>query len=80
VIALGLAVIHATGLYGQLVAAHVGERGAAAALAGERQREASTLADRKGVARQGRQIETETASIRYVAEPAAPTGSGLSDG
>jgi hypothetical protein len=127
----GLAVINATGVYAQLVAAHVGERGAAtsaietrdavlasrievvsnkiadldrqtgqidnavaeatrrgktstalsamegqrkarAGLASERQREAGVLADLKSeratVAAKGRQIETEAAPIRYVAE------------
>jgi hypothetical protein len=127
----GLAVINATGVYAQLVAAHVGERGAATpaietqdaalaaridvqahtvadldrrlnqvdvaieeaakrgrtttaltaieaqrkrreALAGQRQREASTLADvkaeRAALSAKGRQIETEAAPIRYVAE------------
>src|SRR5258708_5725180 len=127
----GLALINATGVYAQLVSAHVGERGAAAAgietqdaalgarievathavadldrrlsqidaaveeaarrgktatalsaiegqrkaragLAGERQREAGTLAalktERAGVVAHGRQLETESAPIRYVAE------------
>jgi hypothetical protein len=127
----GLAVINATGVYAQLVAAHVGERGAAtsaietqdaalgarievaahqvadldrrlnqvdvaieeaarrgrtnaalsaieaqrkgrAALVDERKREAGTLAalqaERANVAAKGRQIETEAAPIRYVAE------------
>ena len=127
----GLALINAAGVYAQLVAAHVGERGAAtsaiemqdatlaaridvqnhtvadldarvsqidaaiaeatrrgkttaamalieaqrqrrAGLAGERQREAGTLAalqtERASVAAKGRQIETEAAPIRYVAE------------
>jgi hypothetical protein len=128
---IGLAVINATGVYAQLVAAHLGERGAATsaietqdaalaaridvqahavadldrrlnqvdvaieeaakrgktnaalsaietqrkarqALAGERQREASTLADlkaeRAALGAKGRQIETEAAPVRYVAE------------
>jgi hypothetical protein len=128
---LGLAAINATGVYAQLVAAHVGERGAATsaietqdaalaaridvqantvadldrrlnqvdvaieeaakrgktnaalsaiegqrkarqALAGERQREASILADlkaeRAAVSAKARQIETDAAPIRYVAE------------
>src|SRR3984893_14099913 len=127
----GLAVINATGVYAQLVAAHVGERGAATsaiemqdaalaarievaahavadldrrlnqvdvaieeaakrgrtntalsaieaqrktreALAGQRQREGATLADlkaeRAALGAKGRQIETEAAPIRYVAE------------
>jgi hypothetical protein len=127
----GLAIINATGVYAQLVAAHVGDRGAATsaietqassldekinvqahnvadldarvsqidaaiaeatrrgktnaalsaiegqrkareALAGQRQREASTLADlkseRAAMGAKGRQIETEAAPIRYVAE------------
>jgi uncharacterized coiled-coil protein SlyX len=127
----GLAVINAAGVYAQLVAAHVGDRGAAtsrleeqtadleakisvqahtvadldrrlaqidtavdkatekgrttaamkladdqrkarAGLADERKREAGTLAalqaERAGVAAKGRQIETEAAPIRYVAE------------
>jgi hypothetical protein len=127
----GLAIINAAGVYAQLVAAHVGERGAAqsiietqdaalaarievaahaatdldrrlgqidtaietaatrgktntalsaiegqrkarAALAVERQREASALADlkaeRAALGAKGRQIETEAAPIRYVAE------------
>jgi hypothetical protein len=49
-----------------------GQRKARAALAGERQREASTLADlkaeRAALGAKGRQIETESAPIRYVAE------------
>jgi hypothetical protein len=127
----GLALINATGVYAQLVAAHVGERGAAmsvietqgaaliaridvqahavadldarvaqidatiaeatrrgrtntalaameaqkkarAGLVDERKREASTLAalkaERASVVAKGRQIETEAAPIRYVAE------------
>jgi hypothetical protein len=127
----GLAVINAAGVYAQLVAAHVGERGAAtsrleeqtadieakisvqahtvadldrrlaqidaavekatekgrttaamkladdqrkarAGLVDERRREAGTLAalqaERASVAANGRQIETESAPIRYVAE------------
>src|SRR5262252_7989880 len=127
----GLAIINATGVYAQLVAAHVGERGATtsaietqdaalaarievaahtvadldrrlgqidsaiedatkrgrtstalsaidgqrkarAGLADERKREAGTLAalqaERAGVAAKSRQIETEAAPIRYVAE------------
>jgi hypothetical protein len=127
----GLAVINATGVYAQLVTAHMGERGAAQsaietqdaalaaridvqahavadldrrlgqidfaieeaakrgrtttaltaiaaqrksreALVGQRRAEASTLADlkaeRSALAAKGRQIETEAASIRYVAE------------
>jgi len=115
VLVAGLALINAAGVYAQLVAAHVGERGAATsaietqdaglaaridvqahavadldrrlnqvdvaiegqrkarqALAGERQREASTLADRKAeraaVSAKARQIETNAAPIRYVAE------------
>lgn len=127
----GLAVINATGVYAQLVAAHMGERGAATsaietqdaalaaridvqahavadldarvaqidtaiaeatkrgrttsamalveaqrksreALAAQRQREASTLADlkaeRAALGAKDRQIETEAAPIRYVAE------------
>jgi len=131
VLVAGLALINAAGVYAQLVAAHVGERGAATsaietqdaalaaridvqahavadldrrlnqvdmaieeaakrgktntalssiegqrkarqALAGERQREASTLADlkaeRAAVSAKGRQIETDAAPIRYVAE------------
>jgi hypothetical protein len=127
----GLAVINAAGVYAQLVAAHVGDRGAATsrleeqtadldaridvqahkvadldrrlgqidttieeaakrgrtnaalsamegqrkargALVDERNREAGTLAalkaERAGVAAKGRQIETEAAPIRYVAE------------
>jgi hypothetical protein len=127
----GLAVINAAGVYAQLVAAHVGERGnnaavletktaaldsqigvtthtvadldrrlaqidaavekatekgrtttamkladdqrkARAGLADERKREAGTLAalqtERASVAAKGRQIETEAAPIRYVAE------------
>jgi hypothetical protein len=127
----GLAVINATGVYAQLVAAHVGEGGVAMsmietqnaalaarievqahtvadldrrlgqidiaieeaakrgrtvtaltaieaqhksreALAGQRQREASTLADlkaeRAALGAKGQQIETEAAPIRYVAE------------
>jgi hypothetical protein len=127
----GLAVINATGVYAQLVAAHVGERGAAqsaietqdaalaaridvqahavadldrrlgqidsaieeaakrgrtntaltaiaeqrkarAGLVDERRREAGTLADlkaeRAALIAKGRQIETEAAPIRYVAE------------
>jgi hypothetical protein len=127
----GLAVINATGVYAQLVAAHVGERGAAqsaieaqdaalaaraelaaqtvadldrrqsqidsaieeaakrgrtntalsaiegqkkarAGLVDERRREASILADlkteRAALAAKGRQIDTEAAPIRYVAE------------
>jgi hypothetical protein len=127
----GLALINAAGVYAQLVAAHVGERGAAqstvetqdatlaariavqthtvadldarvsqidaaiaeatkrgrttaalsamdaqkkarAGLADERKREAGTLAalqtERATVAAKGRQIETEAAPIRYVAE------------
>ena len=47
-------------------------RKARAALAGERQREASTLADlkveRAALGAKGRQIEAEFAPIRYVAE------------
>jgi hypothetical protein len=127
----GLAVINAAGVYAQLVAAHVGERGAAtsaletqdavlaarievaahtvadldrrlgqidsaieeaakrgrtttalaaiegqrkarAELAGQRQREGMAIADlkaeRAATAAKGRQIETEAAPIRYVAE------------
>jgi hypothetical protein len=127
----GLAIINATGVYAQLVAAHMGERGAAtsaietqdaalaakievtahgvadldrrlgqidsaieeaakrgrtntalsaiegqrkarAELAGQRQREGVALADlkaeRAATAARGRQIETEAAPIRYVAE------------
>src|SRR5262249_1899931 len=127
----GLAIINAAGVYAQLVAAHVGERGAAQsaietqdaalagrievaahsvadldrrlgqidtaieeaakrgrtnaalsaiveqrkareALAGQRQREGAALADlkteRAALIAQGRQIETEAAPIRYVAE------------
>jgi hypothetical protein len=127
----GLAVINATGVYAQLVTAHVGERGAAISavetqdaalavrievaahtvadldrrlgqidsaieeaarrgrtttaltaieaqrksrdgLAGQRRREASTLADlkaeRAALVAKGRQMETEAAPIRYVAE------------
>ena len=127
---IGLAVINATGVYAQLVAAHVGERGAATsaietqdaalaarievaahavgdldrrlgqidsaieeaakrgrttteltaieaqrksreALAGQRQREASTLADLKAecaaLGAKARKIQTEAAPIRYVA-------------
>jgi hypothetical protein len=127
----GLAVINAAGVYAQLVAAHVGERGAAvssletqdtafaarielathnvadldrrlgqidsaievaaqrgktnaalsaisdqrkarAALASERQREGVALADLKSergaLTAKGRQIETEAAPIKYVAE------------
>jgi hypothetical protein len=49
-----------------------GQRKARATLAGERQLEASTLADlkveRATLGAKGRQIETETAPIRYVAE------------
>jgi hypothetical protein len=128
---IGIAVINATGVYAQLVSAHMGERGAAAsaietqdaalaaridvqahtvadldrrlgqidsaieeaakrgrtttaltaigaqrksreALAGQRQREASTLAEltaeRAALGAKSRQIETEVAPIRYVAE------------
>jgi len=131
VLVAGLAIINAAGVYAQLVAAHVGERGAAQSaietqdaalaaridvqahavadldrrlnqvdvaieeaakrgktntallaiegqrkarqgLAGERQREASTLADlkaeRAALGAKGRQIETEAAPVRYVAE------------
>jgi hypothetical protein len=131
VFVFGLAVINAAGVYAQLVAAHVGDRGAAtsrleeqtadidakisvqahtvadldrrlaqidaavekatekgrttaamkladdqrrarAGLVDERKREAGTLAalqaQRAGVAAKGRQIETEAAPIRYVAE------------
>jgi hypothetical protein len=131
VLVAGLAVINATGVYAQLVAAHVGERGAAtsaletqdaafaaridvqahnvadldrrlnqvdtaieeaakrgktnaalsaiegqrkarAGLVDERKREAGTLADlkaeRAAVGAKGRQMETEAAPIRYVAE------------
>jgi hypothetical protein len=131
VLVAGLAVINATGVYAQLVSAHVGERGAAqsaietqdaalaaridvqahtvadldrrlgqidsaieeaakrgrtttaltaiegqrkarAEIAGQRQREATALADlkaeRAALAAKGRQIETEAAPIRYVAE------------
>src|SRR5258707_1273983 len=127
----GLAIINATGVYAQLVAAHVGSRGGAAsaietqdaalaarievaahtvgdldrrlnqidtaieeaakrgrttaalsaiegqrkareALAGQRQREGAALADlkaeRAALGAKGRQIETEAAPIRYVAE------------
>jgi hypothetical protein len=127
----GLAIINATGVYAQLVAAHVGDRGAAtsaietqdaalaaridvqahvvadldrrlgqidsaieeaakrgrtttaltaieaqrkgrAELAGQRQREGVALADlkagRAALGAKGRQIETEAAPIRYVAE------------
>jgi hypothetical protein len=135
----GLAVINATGVYAQLVASHVGERGIVqsavetqdatlsaridvqahqvadldarvsqidaaiteatkrgkttaamalveaqrrrrAGLAGERIREAGTLAnlkvERASVAAKGRQIESESAPIRYVAElVGADTGS-----
>jgi hypothetical protein len=49
-----------------------GQRKARAALTGERQREASTLADlkveRAALGAKGRQIEAESAPIRYVAE------------
>jgi hypothetical protein len=49
-----------------------GQRKARQGLAGERQREASTLADlkaeRAALSAKGRQIETESAPIRYVAE------------
>jgi hypothetical protein len=49
-----------------------GQRKARLALAGERQREASTLADlkaeRAALGAKGRQLETEAAPIRYVAE------------
>jgi hypothetical protein len=49
-----------------------GQKKARAALADQRQREASTLADlkaeRAAVGAKGRQIETEAAPIRYVAE------------
>jgi hypothetical protein len=49
-----------------------GQRKARAALAGERQREADALAalknQRAALAAKGRQIETEAAPIRYVAE------------
>jgi hypothetical protein len=49
-----------------------GQRKARAALAGEREKAAGALAalkaDRAGVAAKGRQIETEAAPIRYVAE------------
>ncbi len=131
VLVTGLAVINATGVYAQLVAAHVGDRGAAqsaietqdatlaarievaahivadldrrlgqidvaieeaakrgrtnaalsamegqrkarAALADQRQREGIALADlkaeRAALSAKGRQIETEAAPIRYVAE------------
>jgi hypothetical protein len=131
VLIAGLAVINATGVYAQLVAAHVGERGAAAsdvetrdaaiaarievashsvadldrrlgqidsaieeaakrgktntalsaiqaqrrdreALAAQRQREGAALADlkaeRAALGAKGKQIETEAAPIRYVAE------------
>jgi hypothetical protein len=131
VLVAGLALINAAGVYAQLVAAHVGDRGAATsdievkdaalaakidvqahkvadldrrlnqvdtaieeaarrgktnaalsamegqrkargALVDERNREAGTLAalkaERAGVAAKGRQIETEAAPIRYVAE------------
>jgi hypothetical protein len=131
VLVAGLAVINATGVYAQLVAAHVGERGAAtsaietqtaaldsriavqqhtvddldrrvrqmdsaveeaakrgkinvslsamegqrkarAALVDERKREAATLAtlqtERATVVARGRQVEVESAPIRYVAE------------
>jgi len=131
VLIAGLAVINAAGVYAQLVAAHVGERGAAtaaietqdsalaarievaahnvadldrrlgqidsaieeatrrgktgaalvamegqrksrAAIVEDRKREAGTLAalkaERASVAAMGRQIETEAAPIRYVAE------------
>jgi hypothetical protein len=131
VLVAGLAVINAAGVYAQLVAAHVGDRGnstmvlesrtadlaarievaahnvadldrrlnqvdiaieeaarrgktnaaltamegqrkARAGLADERKREAGTLAtlqaERAGVAAKGKQIETEAAPIRYVAE------------
>ena len=131
VLVAGLALINAAGVYAQLVAAHVGERGAATsaietqdaalaarievaahtvadldrrlnqvdlaieeaakrgrtntalsaieaqrktreALAGQRQREGATLADlkaeRAATIAKGRQIETEAAPIRYVAE------------
>ncbi len=130
-LACGLAVINATGVYAQLVAAHIGQRGAAQlaiamqdaalaeridvqahtvadldrrlgqidsaieeatkrgrtttaltafaaqrksreALAEQRRAEASTLADfkaeRSDLGAKGRQIETEVAPIRYVAE------------
>jgi hypothetical protein len=131
VLVAGLAIINAAGVYAQLVAAHVGERGAAQsaietqdaalaarievaahgvadldrrldqidtaieeatkrgrtnaalsaiaeqrkareALSGQRQREGAALADlkteRTALSAKGRQIETEAAPIRYVAE------------
>jgi hypothetical protein len=131
VLVAGLAVINATGVYAQLVAAHIGDRGAAqsavetegatlaaridvqahvvadldarvsqidhaveeaarrgktnaalsaiegqrkarAGLVDERKREAGALtalhAERAGIVAKGRQIATETAPIRYVAE------------
>jgi hypothetical protein len=131
VLVAGLAIINAAGVYAQLVAAHVGERGAAQsaietqdaalaarievaahsvadldrrldqidtaieeatkrgrtntalsaiaeqrkarkALSGQRQREGAALADlkteRAALSAKGRQIETEAAPIRYVAE------------
>jgi hypothetical protein len=134
---LGLAIINATGVYAQLVAAHVGERGAVTAgietqdaalrarievashavadldrrlsqidaaveeatkrgrtntalsaiegqrraragLVDERNREASGLAtlkaERASVAAKGRQVETEAAPIRYVAELVGDNG------
>jgi hypothetical protein len=49
-----------------------GQRRPRAALAGERRQEAGTLAalqaERASVAAKGRQIETEAAPVRYVAE------------
>jgi hypothetical protein len=132
---VGLAVINGVGVFSQLVAAHVGERGTAAAgiemqdaalaaridvqahmvadldrrlsqidtaieesakrgrtgvalsaidgqrktrqtLASDRQREASTLADlkaeRAALGARGRQLETDAAPIRYVAEMLGP--------
>ena len=132
VLVAGLAIINAAGVYAQLVAAHVGERGATQsaiemqdaalaarievaahsvadldrrlgqidtaieeaakrgrtnaalsaiaeqrkareALTGQRQREGAALAhlktERAALSAKGRQIETEAAPIRYVAEP-----------
>ena len=60
------------GVYAQVVAAHVGQRGEATAAVETQEatlaaRIAALQAERAGVAAKGQQIETETAPIRYVA-------------
>jgi hypothetical protein len=63
----GLAIINAAGVFSQFVAAHVGSRGEAASALQVHDADLAARID-ASVAAKGRQMESESAPIRYVAE------------